>query len=58
MRVIALIDDSSVIRRVLQHLELWARGAMIKAAIAERTWKQLVPYLWEHAVLKRRYKLA
>jgi asparagine synthase (glutamine-hydrolysing) len=49
-----LIDAGKVKKRV----EAIIHGAEPRFAFAERTWKQLVPYLWEHAVLKRRYKLA
>jgi asparagine synthase (glutamine-hydrolysing) len=49
-----LIDSVKVKRRV----EAIIHGSQPQFAFAERTWKQLVPYLWEHAVLKRRYKLA
>jgi asparagine synthase (glutamine-hydrolysing) len=50
----SLIDSGRVKKRV----EAIVSGAEQRFAFAERTWKQLVPYLWEHAVLKRRYKLA
>jgi len=49
-----LIDSSKVRKRI----EAIIHGSEPRYAFAERTWKQLVPYLWEQAVLKRRYKLA
>lgn len=53
-RTSALIDPKRVKRRV----EAIIDGSQPRFAYAERTWKQLVPYLWEQAVLKRRYRLA
>jgi asparagine synthase (glutamine-hydrolysing) len=52
--------NSSLINsgRVKKRVEAIASGAEQRFAFAERTWKQLVPYFWEHAVLKRRYTLA
>jgi hypothetical protein len=53
-RTSALIDAGKVKRRV----EAVIDGSQARFGYAERTWKQLVPYLWEQAVLKRRYRLA
>jgi asparagine synthase (glutamine-hydrolysing) len=53
-RTSALIDAKRVKRRV----EAVIDGSQSRFGYAERTWKQLVPYLWEQAVLKRRYRLA
>jgi asparagine synthase (glutamine-hydrolysing) len=53
-RTSALIDPPRVKRRI----EAVMSGAQPRFAFAERTWKQLVPYLWERAVLKRDYRPA
>ncbi|HET9062844.1 MAG TPA: asparagine synthase (glutamine-hydrolyzing) [Candidatus Binatia bacterium] len=53
-RTSAFIDAKRVKRRV----EAVIDGSQSRFGYAERTWKQLVPYLWEQAVLKRRYRLA
>ncbi|MFM8830172.1 MAG: hypothetical protein ACKOHM_04070 [Spartobacteria bacterium] len=32
MRIIALIDEASVVERILRHLELWEAGVRVDAA--------------------------
>lgn len=44
--------------RVRKRVEAGAGGAEQRFAFADCTWKQPVPYVWEHAIPERRYSLA